>query len=234
MSQGEWYQWYQGFCARFENEIKLLLKVEPFWGACHQCPDGYCCGRHILPLMIDNVNPFKSEEWRLILNYVRQNFSTKQRQILLQNINIAEKRRECIFLFDNRCSVHPARPWNCRLYPYTISFHSSSIFFLVGGLALPSCPTLAPAFGLKRGESFIQNPDVLSRHSSGKLVKCKLKKRKPLWLIDASKYFREYEANVFQCQETKTYDWAGLLELANEVWGKDGQIVFRYLRSSWG
>jgi Fe-S-cluster containining protein len=234
MSLGEWCHWYQGFCARFEKEIKLLLKVESFWKVCHECPDGYCCGRYTLPLMIDNVNPFKTEEWWLILNYVKQNFSAQQRQTLLRNINIADKRKECIFLFGCRCSVHPARPWACRLYPYTISFRSSPVFFLVGGLALPSCPALAPAFGLKPGNSLIQNPDVLLRHSSGKLVKCKLKKRKPLWLIDASDYFQEYEASVSQCQETKTYDWAGLFELANEVWGKEGQLVFNYLRSSWG
>lgn len=210
MSLSEIGEWLLEFFQRFDDEVKLLLKEEPFWEVCHQCPDGYCCSKPTLPIM--------GEEWLLIQDYVKQNFSRQSKKRLLENIERA--RLQCIFLFGNRCSVYSVRPWACRIYPYTISFHTSPITFQVGGVALPSCPTLASAFGLKQDQLFFHYPNVLSRHSS-RLVKCKLKKHKPLWLIDGSDYFRKYEAKMPKNEEgtldgSNMHEWVEFAKLAKQ------------------
>ncbi|MGA3093948.1 MAG: hypothetical protein ABSD79_01010 [Dehalococcoidales bacterium] len=69
--------------------------------------------------------------------------------------NILAHRSDCIFLFGNRCSIHSAHPWTSRIYPYTVSFYPNPDLFIVGEMALPSCPALASLFGLKKDQEFV-------------------------------------------------------------------------------
>lgn len=205
-------KWLLDLFQRFDCDIELLLNEEPFWKVCHQCPDGNCCTKPIVPTM--------GEEWSLIRNFVKERFSVDEKKKLLRNIKA--KQLQCIFLVNNRCSIYPVRPWACRIFPYTISFYSSPITKQVGGLALPSCPTLASAFSLKVGELFFHRPPVLYRHSSGRLVKCKLKKHRPLWLIDISEYWHEYEQNMPKneagtLEGWNMHEWVGFAKYARET-----------------
>lgn len=197
MSLTEIARWLSDFYERFDHEVRLLLEEEPFWKVCYQCSDGYCCSKPVLPIM--------SPEWSLIQNFIKENFSPQDKHRLLQNIE--STRLQCIFLFDNRCSVYQVRPWICRIFPHTISFFSSAITFQVGGIALPNCPNLARAFGLKVDETFFQYPTVVARSSINKLVKCKLKKHKPLWLIDGTEYWREYEGKMPKNEDGTLDGW---------------------------
>lgn len=179
-------KWLIDFFKRFDSEVQFLYKEEPLWKACYKCLSGHCCSKPVLPIM--------GAEWDLIRDFVKEQFSPKDKKRLLRKIESLSL--ECIYLVENRCSVYPVRPWICRLFPYTISFYSSPLTAQVGGIALPSCPTFAPVFGLKINELFFQYPKILTRHSSNRLVKCKLKKHRPLWLIDGTEYWREYEREM--------------------------------------
>jgi len=212
---------------RFDDEVSLLYKIEPFWQACQKCPDGYCCAHEIFPVLQSAGNPFKAEEWWLMLEYVRDNFSPDEKRQLVQNI--LSKRKDCVFLFGNRCGVHPARPWACRVHPYTISFHHNPAVFPVGELALPACPALAASFDIKKDELVVQRPKVLARYKEGHLVQIKLRKHKPLWLIDATDYVKEYERHIPLKKERPLSDWEELLALAGEAGGKEGDVITRYL-----
>ena len=149
-------RWLPDFFERFDHEVRLLLKEEPFWRGCYKCSDGHCCSKPVLPIM--------DPEWSLITVFIRESFSPQDKRRLMQNIE--STRFRCIFLFSNRCSVYRVRPWICRIFPHTISFFSSPITFQVGGIALPSCPTLAAAFGLKVDQTFFQHPAVVARSST--------------------------------------------------------------------
>ncbi|MBN1368610.1 MAG: YkgJ family cysteine cluster protein [Dehalococcoidaceae bacterium] len=223
--------WLKDFKERFDKDVSLLLKKEPLWEKCRNCPDGYCCGHDIYPVTMSYLNPFRLEEWWLMLEYVKDNFTEGQKKQLVRNI--LSKRPDCIFLFGNRCSVHPARAWACRVHPYTISFHPSPDYFPVGKLALPSCPSLAPAFGVKRDEMLVQSPGVLSREEGGRLVQVKLKKRKPVWLLDASNYVKEFESRA-PSEERTAAEWEALLDLAGKAGSKGGIALQLYLEQMQG
>jgi Fe-S-cluster containining protein len=217
--------WFKDFYRRFDEDVRLCTKVEPFWQTCQRCPDGYCCGQLTLPV-IQGRNPFVAEDWWLMVEYVRDKFSAKDKKQMARNLLSPGK--ECTFLFGNRCSVYPNRSWFCRVHPNTISFHPNAGLFPVATVALPSCPSLAPAFGIKVNKLLIQQPQVISRHPDGRLVQLKLRKHKPLWFIDASDYLKEYESHV-PWHERPTSDWDKLFALAKETGGEEGELLSYYL-----
>lgn len=174
--------WLIQLYKRFDKEVQLLLSKEPFWNICHSCPDGYCCRKSKIPVM--------SLEWDNITAYVKENFSKRNKDRYLENV--MSQKIQCPFLFDNRCSVYPVRPWSCRIYPYIVSFYSTPLVIQSGSFIQPSCPTLAKSFGVTQGEISLIRAVVLEKDETGRLLKCQLQKPRPLWLIDASDYFQEY------------------------------------------
>ena len=232
MSLQDKAEWLKDFRKRFNDEVKLLYAVEPFWRACEKCADGYCCAHKIFPVLQSKGNPFSAEEWWLQMEYVRDRFSPQDKKQLVQNI--VSKRPDCIFLFGNRCGAHPARTWACRVHPYVISYHPTSDIFPVGEIALPSCPTLASSFEVKQDELVVQRPPPLAHHAEGSLVKIKLRKRKPIWVVDASPYVKEYQKHVPLQKERPITDWEELIELAREAGGKDGDILASYIELTQG
>ncbi len=223
--------WIKQLRQRFDKDVKGLMEREPLWQKCRNCVDGYCCGHEIYPVKKSRLNPFRLEEWWLMLEYVKNNFCDEDRKRLARNI--FSKRPDCIFLFGNRCSVHPARAWACRVHPYTISFNPGSAYFPVGEISLPSCPSLASAFGIKTGEVLVQKPRVVTQDPINRLVQLKLRKRKPVWLMDASDYVREIEERAKESERTLA-DWEALLELAGKAGGKGGPLLQMYLEKMQG
>jgi len=211
VTSGEVGQWLINFFKRFDSEIQFLYKEEPFWKSCYKCVDSHCCKKPTLPIM--------AAEWDLIRDFVQEQFLPKNKERLLQKIESPSL--ECIYLVGNHCSVYPVRPWICRLFPYTISFYSSPITTQVGGIALPSCPTFVQIFGLKVDELFFQYPKVLTRHRGNNLVQCKLKKHRPLWLIDGTEYWREYEREMPKNENgvldgMNMHEWVGIAKLGRD------------------
>ncbi len=223
--------WIKDFRQRFDSDINYLTGKEPLWKTCAGCRDGHCCGHDIYPATVSQLNPYRLEEWWLMLEYVRDNFSVEEKKKLVRNV--ISDRPDCIFLFGNRCSIYPARAWSCRLHPFTISFHPSSRYFPTGEIALPSCPALSPVFGLKKDELFVQRPEVISKDRRHNLVQLKLKKHKPLWLMDATEYVEEYENHVTGDGYT-TRDWEALLDLAGQAGDKGGIILQLYIEKMQG
>jgi Fe-S-cluster containining protein len=204
-------KWLRDFYQRFEGEIQLLYREEPFWKSCSKCSSNQCCRTTSHPIM--------TAEWDLVREFVREQLSPANREKISKRIE--RPGPDCIFLIGNRCSVYPVRPFVCRQYPYTVSFYSSHISANVGGITLPSCPTFASSFGLKVGAVFFQSVRVLDRHGSSHLVRCKLKRHRPLWLIDGTEYCREYERETPK-NETGTlegmelHDWVRLARLRRD------------------
>lgn len=231
MGIAETANWLRSFYRRFDEDIKLLYRVEPFWQICQKCPDGHCCGQNSYISLKRNGNPFFIEDWWLMLEYVRDKFNAEDRKQLA--LNIISKRTACIFLFNNRCSVHPSRPWGSRIHPYTISICANTALFPAREIALPSCPSLASAFGLKVNEVFVQKPQVITRAKDGHLVLVKLKKHKPLWLIDADDYLQQYERHIPRVGMVTT-EWQELLELAEKAGGNYGGLLRLYVEQVLG
>jgi hypothetical protein len=225
-------EWLKDLRKRFAGEVKLLYSVEPFWRACEKCADGYCCAHKIFPVLQSHGNPFNAEEWWLQLEYVRDHFTPEDKKQLVQNI--LSKRPDCIFLFGNRCGVHPARAWACRVHPYVISYYPSPALFPIGEIALPSCPTMAPSFDLKQDELLVQSPAPLAHHTDGNLVQVKLRKRKPMWVVDATPYVKEYQEHIPMQLERPISDWEELLALARQAGGKDAEILASYIEMTQG
>jgi Fe-S-cluster containining protein len=232
MALGQKAEWLKDFRKRFNDEVKLLYTVEPFWRACEKCADGYCCAHKIFPVLQSKGNPFSAEEWWLQMEYVRDHFSPEDKKQLIQNI--ISKRKDCIFLFSNRCTVHTARTWACRVHPYVISYYPAPDLFPVGEIALPSCPMLAQSFDIKQDELLVQKPPPQEHHHQGSLVKVKLRKRKPMWVIDATPYIEEYKKHVPLQMERPITDWEEVLALAREALGKDGDIMASYIELTQG
>lgn len=232
MSLAQKAEWLRDFRQRFAGEVKQLYSVEPFWRACEKCADGYCCSHKIFPVLQSQGNPFNAEELWLQWEYVRDHFTAEDRKQLIQNI--LSKRPDCIFLFGNRCGVHPARVWACRVHPYAISYHPSPALFPVGEIALPSCPTLASSFDIKQDELLVQRPQPLEHSPEGNLVKIKLRKRKPIWVIDATSYVKEFQKRVPLRPERPITDWEELLALVRQAAGKDGEIAVSYIEMTQG
>ncbi len=222
--------WLKDFRRRFDAEVKHLYETETFWLACQRCASGYCCAHQIFPVAKTKGNPFSAEEWWLQLEYVRDHFSPAEKKQLIQNI--ASRRPDCIFLFGNRCAVHPARTWACRVHPYVVNYHPAPSLFPVGELALPSCPPLASSFDIKIDEHLTQKPAPGERREN--LVKVKLRKHKPLWLIDASAYVKEYQAHVAVRRERPIAEWREVIDLAREAGGEDGDVLAAYVALTQG
>ena len=219
--------WMCDINARFDEHVKELYKREPFWRLCSTCPDGHCCSKVIFPVLNRKGNPFLAEDWWMMLEYARDNFNARDRKQLYQNI--VSPRSACIFLFGSRCKIHPSRPWTCRFYPYSISFHINRGRFPIGEIALPSCPAYAPKFGIRTDDTFVQKPQVLLRdETNDKLIQVKLRKRKPLWILDASDYVREYEDMVIN-REKVMPPWDDLFELAAEAGGTECSVLPYYV-----
>ncbi|MDD5122936.1 MAG: YkgJ family cysteine cluster protein [Dehalococcoidales bacterium] len=231
MSLHESLTWLADFKERFDDDVKRLYAKEPLWSKCQNCPDGHCCGHGIYPVTMSRLNPFRLEEWWLQLEYVKDNFSEDEKKQLVRNV--LSKRPHCIFLFDNRCSVHPARAWACRVHPYTISFHTNPDYFPVGQLAIPSCPAFAHTFSVKKNEIVVQSPAILAKEPGSRLIQVKLKKRKPVWLLDATDYVNEFE-NRAGGEERSAEDWEALLSLAGEAGSKGGIALQMYLEKMQG
>jgi Fe-S-cluster containining protein len=215
------------FYNRFEAETKLLYKTEPFWRVCQKCPDGYCCSRLTYSVATSEGNPFLIEDWTRMLEYVRDKYSPVQKDKLIRNI--LSHSENCVFLVDGRCSLHSARPWSCRTHPYTVSFQPNSGLFPVGELALPSCPALAASFGLKKDQLLVQSTLVIDRDPDSHLVKVKLKKHKPVWLIDASAFIKAYEDKMPPADRPQA-EWHALFSLAEEAGGEQGAVLARYVK----
>ncbi|MCL2706805.1 MAG: YkgJ family cysteine cluster protein [Dehalococcoidia bacterium] len=233
MSLREKTEWIKDFRQRFDKEIELLYAIEPFWNICNLCSDGYCCSHKTYLAMQSHGNPFSTEEWFLQLEYVRDSFTPEQQKQLLRNI--LSPRPACIFLFGNRCSVHPARAWACRVHPYVISYYpASNHLFPVGEIALPSCPAMTTSFDIKQGALVVQQPKPLERYTEGNLIKIKLRKRKPIWVIDATPYIAEYQQRVPRQLKRPLSDCEELLEIARQAGGKDEELLVRYIELSQG
>lgn len=226
MCMTENINWLKDFNRRFDAEVKQLHMREPFWQLCRRCPDGHCCGDIIFPVKNRLGNPFLAEEWWMMLDQVRGFSNWHRKQLAL---NILSKRRACIFLFGNRCAVHAGRPWTCRFHPYTVSFSAGEGRFPVGEIALPSCPGYAAAFGLAVGEEYIQKLSVVRRDGQNpRLVLLKLKKHRPVWLIDAGDYLEEYERQA-RDKGNQPSEWQVLLDLAKQVGGAECDILPLYV-----
>ena len=177
--------WLHDFYRRYEEDTRALFATEPFWQTCGNCPDGDCCTSQTIPVM--------SPEWDNIVQYVRCNFSQRNKDRLLENIERSGQR--CPYLFGRRCAIYPARPFTCRLYPYSISFRDyqdEKIKYESGTFFLPYCKALAEGFGNKIGGEIQVKPEIIERKTEFHLVKLKLDQPCDLWVIDRSDYKREY------------------------------------------
>ena len=224
-------KWLRNLYARFDADVKRLHDIESTWLACRKCPDGFCCSRgtYVFP---QNSNPFLIEDWWLMLEYVRDNFGASDKERLARHI--ISKRTACIFLFNNRCSVYSVRPWGSRIHPYTINVSANNEFFPAGKIELPSCPSLASAFGLKRDEKVIQTPAVIERPADGSLVKVKLKKHRPVWVIDTSDYVKEYQEFARNKEIIPADEVERFLMLAEQAGGDYGVLLRVYLEQVLG
>jgi len=223
MNSSELVEWLLNFYERFEKDVRLLLEEEPFWRICHDCPDGYCCQRNAIPVM--------TIEWDIVTNHIKKTFSNRNKGRLMDSIE--SKRIRCPFLFSGKCSIYPVRPWSCRIYPYVISFYSSETTFQTGYINLPPCPSLASSFGIEVGEMVFCAPEILLRHANGKLVKCSLEKPQPLWYINVTDYFAEYENNMPKndagvLDGSDMHAWLDFIKYLRDT-GKISQQKFREL-----
>jgi len=226
MTFTERLEWIKKFRERFERENELLYRVEPSWHACKKCKDGYCCAHKTYAVEKCSYNPLMIEEWWIMLEYVKTNFNSAQLQQLYQNI--LSPRPDCIFRFGSRCEIHPARAWSCRIHPFAISYHKDPLLFPVGEFALPSCPSFATIFKIKQDSTVVQQPQPLETHPEGTLVKIKLHKRKPLWVIDISSFIKDYTAFVSTLPRRTASDFDGLLEMARQI-GRENDLLPRYI-----
>ena len=188
--------WLIDFYRRFDEVIQLLLAEEAFWQPCGFCSEPQCCHSTTVPVTDPEMN--------LLAGHVRETFDEQQKKVLLSNIEGSSK--NCPFLFGGKCSVFPVRPWACRITPYTVSFDDDEPVHNVTSLFLPYCSSLAPHFGQKPGNIVYQEPVVLENHPTAPLVKLGLKTPRPLWFIDGSDYFREYEEKIPESQDEKPQD----------------------------
>jgi Fe-S-cluster containining protein len=189
--------WLQDFYHRYEEDTRALFTIEPFWQTCGACPDSACCIAQTIPVM--------SPEWDDIVQYVRHKFTQRSKDRLLDNIERGGGR--CPYLFGQRCAIYPARPFACRLYPYSISFRDyqdDEIKYESGTFILPYCKALAGSFGTKiGGEDILVKPEIIERQTGSHLAKLKLAQPRHLWVIDRSEYNREYVENMPKAEAGK-------------------------------
>jgi Fe-S-cluster containining protein len=221
--------WMRDFNRRFDREVDKLYKTEAFWQRCRKCADGHCCGHIIYPVLNRSGNPFMAEDWWLMLEYAKKHFTPADRKQLYRNI--LSERSHCIFLFGNRCSVHPGRPWTCRFYPFSISFYEGEGQYPIGEIALPSCPAYASSFNININVQYIQKPAIIARNDSNPfLIQVKLKKHRPLWVLDATNFVEEYEKRA-AAKEDVPPPWHKVLALAEEVGGSECTVLASYIEN---
>lgn len=89
------------------HKINNLIKIEPYWGKCNNCPNhGKCC--------INADISIREDEWTVIKQYL-VNLRTSDKEILLNNIN---NNVYCPFRASEKCIIHEVRPMNCIWTPF--------------------------------------------------------------------------------------------------------------------
>jgi Fe-S-cluster containining protein len=229
MSNPNTAAWLDEFNRRFEQDVRKLHRKEPFWAVCQHCPDGYCCSKTIYATQQWSGNPYLIEDWSRMLVYVRDIFSNEDKARLGRNI--ASGSGQCIFTYRNRCSIYPVRPWSCRTHPYTVSFHADNDLFPSGEIALPSCPALCRPLGLKKDELMVSKAVITERDPDSSLVKLRIRKHKPVWVIDATEYVMQYEKNAPPPQKPDS-EWMALFDLAQVAGSGCGDILSSYVQET--
>lgn len=205
-------EWLSNLYDRFNSDVQALFEKEPIWKSCSNCPDGHCCQRETVPVM--------TPEWDNIIKYVKCNF-TKLNKLRFEK-NVDRGRLPCPFLLHNRCAVYSVRPWSCRIYPYTISFHKSPTTIQNGDFFAPYCPSLAPKFGVKVKQLIRYTPVILDRLRNSNLVKIQINPNLSFWIIDITQYQDEYE-NKMPKNEVGTllgddmHRWVGLIKYLKDA-----------------
>ncbi len=226
-------KWLKTVFVRLDEDIHELHRVESFWHACLKCSDGHCCSQESYFASANVGNPFAAVEWWIALEYVRDCFTPDDRKQLVRNIS--SNRKACVFLFGNRCKVYPNRSWISRIHPYTISFYPGQYTLPEGEVALPSCPKYAPAFDIKVNELRVQRPRIVARSDDNRLVQLQLRKHKPVWFIDATRYVAEYESYLAERRTTAAGSpWEDLLRLAEDAGKEYGELLKAYLAQTLG
>ncbi|MEA1993902.1 MAG: YkgJ family cysteine cluster protein [Euryarchaeota archaeon] len=91
------------------KEKLVPLKDQRF--ECQQC--GECCKSRWVPLTLSDIlrikNEAPSEEFLLVWN---------EKELVIER---REWDNGCVFLEDNKCSIHEIKPLICRLYPIAVS-----------------------------------------------------------------------------------------------------------------
>lgn len=205
---------------KFNADVQLLLEKEPLWRVCSTCPDGHCCRRETVPVM--------GLEWDNIIRYLKSSFTKANKRIFQTNVD--KGGLPCPFLIHDRCSVYSVRPWSCRIYPYTISFHTSLITSQSGTFYAPYCPTLAFPTGGKIGQLISYQPDVLNRLPDSRLVNVQINQNQSFWLIDITSYQSEYETFMPKNEYGTLFGddmhkWVGLIKYLRDT-GKIDQSKF--------
>ena len=205
-------EWLSKLYERFENDIQMLFQKEPLWKDCSNCSDGYCCQRETVPVM--------SPEWDNIIKYVKSNFTNIDKRRFETNVD--KERLACPFLFHNRCAVYPIRPWSCRIYPYTISFHNSPTTTQSGDFFTPYCPTLAPIFGTKVRQIVRCEPAILGRLENSNLIQIQIDTTQPFMVIDITQYQNQYENNMPKNEfgtllGDDMHKWVGLIKYLRDA-----------------
>ncbi len=112
--------------ALFENTLPLTNR-QPVKFKCSAC--GACCKNVRDSILLEPLDAF-----RIVREYIKNGFSGTGDEILDQIADLKELSRGfyvfvlktvndsgvCGMLKDNRCTIYPARPRTCRLYPFTV------------------------------------------------------------------------------------------------------------------
>jgi hypothetical protein len=97
-------------------------------------------------------------------------------------------------------------------------------------MELPSCPPLAASVGINKDQLYIQLANVIEKGPNSNLVRVKLKKHKPVWVIDATSYIREYQVNRPPAVRLES-EWRQLFALAKEAGGRQGYVLAEYVEA---
>lgn len=112
--------------ALFENMLPLTNR-QPIKFKCSAC--GACCKNVRDSIILEPLDAF-----RIVREYIKNGFAGTGDEVLDQIADLKELSRGfylfvlktvndsgvCGMLKDNRCTIYPARPRTCRLYPFTV------------------------------------------------------------------------------------------------------------------
>lgn len=79
---------------------------------CRQCGD-CCVGRGGI-----FVRPHEVEEMAALLEMTPEGFSSRYVEVSAQGARLTIENGVCVFLEDNRCRMHPVKPFICRQWPF--------------------------------------------------------------------------------------------------------------------